>query len=808
MSILDSLKEASQKAAQQAQKKQLREAVTTAETALNLWAKKTSLWERLLGKLLIGNLVDTLEQQLVEWRKKVAQADKLAAQAQVILKDDPGDPLETRFLTSAIALYRLHTQIISDESISQVIEECKQVLKQRQQFQLLLTQAKSQAENLFFKNAIAIYKYAETLYPTGTIKQAISDAQTQVFQEEIYNSALQKAQQAESKGKLRVAIALLDSALSNFPRTDGFDLLQKLKSKVKAQELFFQGLAAEKAGDFPVAQSLYESAKSLLQNPTDCQIRLGLVAIKMQDWANALSHLQNLSGEQAAYLRGFALAQQGNLQSAYREWQVVSALAITEQREILKRISQHQRLLSLQNIEQLVNAKNLEQAQTASRKFIQKFGANALVEGNLTEYIEPSIEAAVWENSDWTNIANHTKNSWILNPNMTTLHNWTIATYYHTQSNPEQLFDLIIALSTSLANLTADSSLKDVPWLVNKAVDFNSVSLELKRRLEAAIENIKNINLEDYLNLRDLYRWELVSLRFMGEPANSGMQINDVFITPGCYRQFLSQWQNNLGDKIHSSQKILSSLYTSWGLAVAACLEGDSPRAIQIKPVTNPTLEIEKFAQNFVAYHEGCYQLQQQEWRKAIITLQSAKAEIKYNQNWQQEIDRLCGLQRQAISEFKENLEFAEFWYDIVDSKSARSYFAEYKSEDIRQQLLDEQISLIQALGKLQELKNIDSSNPIVIDMIENVELSQELKEINRLFQTQKYEEMLSKAKLSTRDRIRYIVADFFLDMLVKGIKEERLHDPQLMLQLGRWAYEICPHEPAFQEIYRSLKLC
>jgi hypothetical protein len=46
------------------------------------------------------------------------------------------------------------------------------------------------------------------------------------------------------------------------------------------------------------------------------------------------------------------------------------------------------------------------------------------------------------------------------------------------------------------------------------------------------------------------------------------------------------------------------------------------------------------------------------------------------------------------------------------------------------------------------------------------------------------------------------------MNILIQGIEEGRINDQDLILQLGMWAYEICPHEPAFQEIYRSLKLC
>lgn len=801
-------KAASQKAEQLAQKKHLREAVILGEKAIAVWSKKPGFWERLLCQLLLDNLLDKFQQQLIQWRQQVAAADQLVTNARILLKQDIGNPLETELLSKALVLYQRCSQILHDELVLRAIQQCQQELQKREQFQTLVAQGETQAENRFYKNAIATYYQAAKLYATAALKQAIDAAQTQVPQEENYDSALQKAQQAQNAGRLQSAIALLDSVLTNFPRADGLDLLHKLQSTVKGKELFRQGLAAEKAGYLPTAASLYENAKYLLPDPTNCRIRLGLIAIKTQDWETALSHLENVPGEQATYLRGFALAQQGNLQPAYREWQGISATEIIEQREILKRLSQRQRWHSLQNIEQLVKAENFEQAKTVSTEFLQKFGANPLVEANLNEHIQPLLEISLWQKADWEIIAVQVEKAWISQPNITTLHNWAVATYYRVQNDPTKLNDWIIALSTALANLSKDSNLQDVPWLGNQPVNFAALSSELQRRLEAAIDKVKDTNIQDYLNLRDCSRLELAALKLMGASANSGIKVNDVFITPGCYNQFLSQWQNIIVDIIHPSQKILRSLYTPWGLAVTACLEGDSPRAIQIKPSIKPTTEAEIFAQNFVAYYEGCYYIQQKKWRQAIKYWQQAKSEIRDNQNWQKEIDRLCGLQRQTISEFSENLEFAQFWYELISSDSARSYLAEYKAEELRQQVINKDISLSKALDKLQEIKKIDDSNPVVIDLIENLELSQELEEIDRLLKNRLFEKAVTKARRSHRERVRYIVAEFFLDILINGVKNGDLKDRESIQQLGNWAYEICPDEPAFQEVYHSLKIC
>ncbi|MEH2289427.1 peptidase M, neutral zinc metallopeptidase site [Nostoc sp.] len=793
-------KEASEKAAKLAQNKHLREAVIIAEKALAAWSRKPGFWERLICQLLLGKLLDNLTQQLKQWRYQVAEVDKLATNAKTLLKQDTGDPLEMQILANAIAIYQRCTKILHDDRISRVIKQYQEELQRRQQFLNLVTQAQSHAENRFYKNAIAVYREAQKPYSTESLEKAITVNIAQVQQEEIYDAAFQKVQQAESEGKLQGAIALLKNALAKFSRPDGIDLLQKLQQTLKGREQFRQGLAAEKAGDFKAAASLYKNAKLLLPNSTSCQIRLALVAIKTQEWATALTHLEAIPGEQAAYLRGFAYAQQEDLQVAYKEWLGLSTANIAKQREILKNLSQRQRLLKLQNLEQLVAAENWEKAKAESTQFLQKFGSDPLVEENLNEHIQPRLEAELWKDKEWKIIADKVEEAWISQPNITTLHNLAVANYYLAQTSPIYLLNLIFSFSTALANITKDPSLQDVPWLENKPVEFAAVSLELKRRIETAID-MKDTNIIEYLYLRDCYRLELLSLTLMGQPSKWGMKIKDIFITPSCYQHYLPQWQGGYDNKINAKQKILNSLYTNWGLATAACLEGDYQRAIQLKPSTTDNSDITAFAQRFVAYHEGCYQLQQK-WREAIIPLKQAKPEIKANNDWQQEIDRLCGLQRQVISEFQEHLELAQFWYDLLGSRDARSYLAEYKAEQIREQIANEQISSATALKELQKIKEIDNQNPIVIDLIERIEFNQELEIVDNLLKKNKFEEAVKLAKESQHKRLRNIVSDICVEILIKGFKNCDLGFEDIY-KLGYWAYELCPDDPNIQKVYR-----
>ena len=792
-----------QKAEKLAISKDLHLAITTAEKALATWSKQPRFWKRLL----LGNIFDQTQQQLRQWRSQVAQASKLVINAKTLLQQDTGDPLKTQILLDALALCDRASKIFHDDGILRLKDRCQTELKKREQFRELLIQADSQAENRFFQNATTLYREAEHLYPTEALKQSIAKCEVQIQQEEIYYSAFTKAKKAADEGRLRGAIALLESALNKFPRHDGIDLLEQLQRTVKGKEKYRLGLKAEKAGNLNDAASLYESADMLLNDSEDCKIRLAVVAIKTSQWITAISNLADVEVEQAAYLRGLAYAKQQNLQAAHREWQRLPGAAIAKQKENLKNLSQRHQLLVLQNIEQSVKDDNLKKAQSISKDYLQKFGFDSLVEANLNEHILPRLKSEIWQTNNWENITSIAIKAWVNEPNITTLHNWMIATYYLVCSDSQKVSDLIIAGFTALANLTQDFTLRDIPWLANHKVDLELVSLELKQRIEAVIDSFKDQNINKYLELRDKYRLEMTALRLMGKPPKWGMKINDILITPGCYQFYHSQWQIRVNN-VDSSQKILATLYTYWGLTVAACLEGDTQRAIEIKPKNQNNVDlIEQFAVQFIAYHEGYYYLQQQKWRIATNHLSQAKSEIITCRDWQLEIDRLCGLQRQAISEFKEHLDFAQFWYDLLKSQPARSYLAEYKTEEIREKLSNKNISPDKALKELKEIKKIDEQNPILLDLIERIEFVEEVEEVEKLMKKGLYEQVIKKAKNSRHERVKFTVAEFFIQILINAVEISDVKDYRSIQQLGHWAYEICPNEPAFQEIYRSLRI-
>ena len=91
--------------------------------------------------------------------------------------------------------------------------------------------------------------------------------------------------------------------------------------------------------------------------------------------------------------------------------------------------------------------------------------------------------------------------------------------------------------------------------------------------------------------------------------------------------------------------------------------------------------------------------------------------------------------------------------------------------------------------------------------MIERIEFNQELDAINNLLKSNKFEEGVKLAKQSRREQIRYIVAELLIEILVDAVNSGNADSPEIIQQLGRWAYELCPNEAAFQEVYRQLNL-
>ena len=734
--------------------------------------------------------------------QKLKKANKLYAQARELERKDIESPYDITKLNQAIALYKQCSKLVNHSEYIKSANQCQKKIDDRFRFEILVSEGRKKAKNNYFREALRDFTQANKLFVTEELESEISKCQESIKQQEKYEKILEESAQIAQQGQFKEAINLLKSALEKFYREDGQQLLTKLEQVIRAKYLYKLGLIAEKKGEVKDATSNYNQALDLLPEFTECKIRLGLVTAK-ENPKQTISHLKEIEGQQAAYIRGFAHAQLGNWQQANREWRSIDNSIIDSQREILKSLAERDRTIQIKEIEAAVDNNNIEIAKKLSLEFINKFSSEPLIQQNLENHIQPLLERQIWETQNWQEIAVKTEVIWLEQQDINSLHNWAMASYYLSQTDSSKLGYFIIAWSTALANVEQNPTVQNVSWLGSNSIDIKDVSGKLKQILENAIDAVKDDDIEEYLKLRDIYRRDMVTLSLM-QQSDCGMRIKQqLSILPGCYRRSRDRFT---GMKFPT--EVWGALYTDWGKAVAACHEGDIARAINIKPSKNPSSECDRFAYCFVSYHEGCHYLQNLEWRKAVKPLQQAKPEIKAKSDWCKEIDRLCELQRQNLDNFDEHLQFGKFWYELLDSQPSRSYLAEYKAREVAKKLSDETISHQQGLNELRDIQSIDNNNPVVLELIKAVETAQESERINRLLQQEKFAEAVKAAKRSSNEDVRFRVAELCLEVIIKQIQSGNLsHDAiQALNEIAGWAYELCPREPAFQPVFRKLR--
>lgn len=737
----------------------------------------------------------------IQYRKH-HKANKLYNQAKELEKKDTQNPYDLKKLQEALAVYQQCSKLVNHPEFIKAANQCQKKIDDRHRFQNLVSEGRKKAKSNCCREALHNFTQAKKLFVTKELEDEISKCQQSIEQQENYEQILEKSAQVARQGQFEAAINLLESALDEFSREDGQQLLTKLQRVIRAKDLYKLGLITEKKGEVRDATTNYKQALDLLPEFTECRIRLGLINIQHSP-QQTITYLEEIEGEQAAYLRGFAYTQLGNWQQANREWRSISKASVEVQCHALKNLAERDRLLKIKEIELAVDGNNIEIAKTLSLEFINKFGSEPTIEKNLENYIQPLLERQIWKSQNWQQIASKTEQNWLEQQDINSLHNWAVATYYQAQTNSNKLADFIIAWSTALANIENNPTLQNVPWLGSNSIDIKDVSIKLKQELENAIDAVKDDNINEYLKLRDIYRREMVTLSLVKQ-NNCGVRIKQrLFILPGCYQRSCSYLP-----KISFPAKIWGALYTDWGIAVAACHEGDIARAIKIKPSKNPSSDVDNFANHFISYHEGCYYLQNLEWRKAIKPLQQAQSDIKAKSDWCKEIDRLCELQRKKINDFNEHLQFSKFWYELLNSQPARSYFAECKTRKVAEKLSNKAISHQQGLNELRDIQSIDKNNPVVLELIKTVQTVQESEKIDRLLQQGQFEEAVRAAKRSSNEDVRFRLAEFCLEVIFKQIQSGNLSYETLqgLNQIAQWAYELCPYEPVFQPIYRQLR--
>lgn len=782
--------------------KKLEEAIKLGEEILSLWKENPSWREQIVREMSGGYLLENVKTKLTEWRLNLNKARHYINQGKNLIEQDKNDPFDNSFLTKALEYLEKSNEILYDTESTVTAQVLKDKINSRNKFQSLYQKGKNLVDTGFFKEGLPYLLDAQKIYRVADLDKEIIEYEYQIKLQIQYENNLVTIKSLAQKGDFLSAYNQLQLALDKFQRQDGNELREKLQIVIDAKADYRQGLMAEKIDNFLLAKKQYLSALSKLPQLTDANYRLALIDIKQHNFTSALSYLENLEEERANYLRGFIYLQKNDYHNAAKEWKLVNNSLVNADKESLKTLIQRNKLQIIKHIEDLVGEEKYQEAKICSENFLKQYGYDPKIDHNLNKHIQPALQHQLWQCQDLIQIINQLEQEFKKNPNLTTLHNMAIALYYQAQLDENYIERWINCWMTVLLNISKSEVFQNLSWLNVKEINYEKMRDDLIKIVESAIDKYKDNNLDKYYQFRDILRRENLALELMGNPPQTGIKIKEIFITPGFYLQHQTQLKS-----IQLKTDKLSTLFTNYGLAVAACLKNDTERAIKIKPSQQHLSGVEKLAYHLINYYEGCYYLQHHSWRKAKNPLEISQTEIKNNRDWVTNINNLCEKQRQKIESEKEHIEFAQFWYNLLKSNQSASYLAEFKAREISQQVADDKISFSQAINKLKEVQNIDRNNPLVIDLLSRLEYSREAEEVSKLIQQNKFEEVVRKLKYSSNQELKYNVASMFLEAVIKGANKGYLtyEEKQGLREITYWAYQICPHELEFQELYRAV---
>ena len=633
------------------------------------------------------------------------QVESLIKQAKSAIAQDTEtyDPFDTKLLIVAIEYYHQSYLLISKDSYLQSIDSLQLEIDRRHNFQHLFRTATKYFYDKYFEKALATLQSAQKLYSLPQLVKTIAECEDLARDEKSYLESLAVAKQLSFEGKFSEALSIVVLAVSKFPRQDGADIQVSLNRVIAATEQLKLGNNHRKSGDMIAAKYHYSAALQLMPEWKEPQLKLAIIEAQTGENGAAIDRFATIDSPDTKCLEGLLHSHQGAYQQAREIWSKLDRNLMREYWHLISTETVEQCKLIQPQIKQLVDRGELEQARTISLEFINQFGSDSLIEANLNNCILPGIETKIWKTEDWPKIAILAHENWVNQPSIRSLHNWTVALYYASQID-NNIEKLIIASSTAIANISLDPILQDIPWLGEKLPALGDLSDRLWQILDQRIEEVKDLDLPKYLDLRDCYRREFWAMKFAQEQPDTKIMIGELVILPACFQRYYPQF--SLGEEL----KVWKTLYTKWGKAVAACLAGDPQRAEIIKADLTIDSSLEEFASQFILYKQGYYYLQQEDWRRAIYPLNDAKPTINNYHQWHSEIDQLCATHRRKIIDFDEHLDFSRFWHDLLSSHQSEAYFVEYKALKIQ---LDWSNSLIPDAESLAKIRDLLDSYPL-----------------------------------------------------------------------------------------------
>ena len=823
------------KSEERAKTRRLKEAIQLAKSGTRLWSQNPNFWEKLFRRWFLSDLLIKLEESSKKWSGQMQNAQRLIQEGNNLLTLVSNDPKEYENLEKALHCLQRAKNLLFDPKVNEQVKSYSSELQQRKHWLELFEDAQANSLAKYFIRALPIYEEAQKFYNTDELTKLIAVCKSGVIAEKQYCQELKNAKSFCQQADFPKAFKAARMAIASFPREDGQKFLRSLERILESKTIFQKGLQHEQSRELDLALDCYTRAYKLMPDLLESRFRQVIVACKQENWEQALNFLDSLNGDRASYLRGFIFAKNQNYDENAREWQGLRSSELDAQRAKLEIIKQKAYLLDLQAIEKFVDQGDLEKAANISYKALERHPQAQIISKNLENHILPRLDSEAWKQTEinWNILRGKTGSTWLERPNLQSLHNWAIAEYYCAMNTEYPTLELIMEFNaswgTAIANLPDDPSLDNLPWLGNTKPDRIQLKKKLEELWDRVLDRVKENDLDTYMKVRDWQRLDRYTLNILTSSTKPIIKLGSTWILPSTI-DFLQQFEklnDNLTKSIldiqHQSTFLrsiiariaktqksildiqhqytilptssqLSLFYSPLGIAIAACLDGDVERGLQLKNYNSGYLNHKEHLNNahaMLSYFESCHLLKKNQWQNALQLAKQFKQSIQKNSEWLSEIDRLCELIVRELDE-KDQITFAKLWLETTSSKASRNYYTECKTEEIRMQIGKERITPQQGLSKLRELPDIDTSNPVYRDLINRIEVILANEEVHQYLKRGETENAVNRAMRSGNREVKQTLAEVLFSFLQEADRTGRISYGERMQVVG-WITNLVP---------------
>jgi hypothetical protein len=672
-------------------------------------------------------------------------------------------------------------------------------------YQQAISDGQAALRGLRYRAATAAFEAGERLFATEEAIRGVAAAQAGLQTERHYDAMLERAAEALAAGLPITARAWAERAWAKLPRDDARGLAAQAEQEEEAGAHERDAFEAAQAGAWARAERAFGSVEATLgpSHPAAAvsRLRQASMAVLRGMPERALSHLDGLSGREAAARRGLALSLLGRhvaaaecLQSAGHE-----AQAATAQAHATRRMWQ-----TLAAIADSVSRKAWDEAERLASAHLA-VEDDAAVQAALRDTIRPGRARQAWDSSSAAARVASSLAEVRATPCGGALHNWFVALDEARAGDPLQVPDWLVAVAAVIANLDASPAF-DAPhrsWLTE---DREALRSRLRERVEQFLDASRETAPASEQVWRDLWRVEAGALELAG-PGRPWPVVAGLHVTPGL-RRLLALGGSAVPTPTHAGpeDRAFVALYSPWAAPVGAWLARDTDRVLQLARDLDASADVPSasgFVAAMVAIEQALRGLEAGD-ASALEAVKSHEGSLKAHGPWREAVDRLAGrLVERLDDEGGELGPLVRAWREITGSEAAAAWFVRHETGVIARRLDDKRLGPEEALRQLNGLLVIAPGHAMATDLMQRIRDRQAAPRIDAARNRGDVAQAVAIAMREGSPSLRARLAEILLDDLKK--QAWRLSRPEIRRMAG-WLRELVPENPLYEELWRDFR--